>query len=674
MSKYFSIVFSNGKLFLGWLLPVMFFLLVSLGFTGSSLGWYKNYPGAAVVAELIGERKLAGQYRGIRGDEFIAHGTPNAIAQYLADPQFPRKNLSLGLEGRDFLVLHDLGAPVKHFSMVFRPADWGFFLLPLRQALAFYWFCPIFLGMTALWLLMNRLFPRQEYINFILSAGAIVSPYAAGWSFWPVNNIYGLCFAALAVLKLAESAGNKPDNWKNQLKNISWALLFAWGLGCAALSLYLPRVIPAAYVLAVLTLAALSGNSGNGWKNIFSGAKLWYLIFFSLMLTAALLLWRYDAREAVESIRNSAYPGRRRMPGGSMALWEMLKGYLGFFTVYRTGYSNQSEMQSVLSVFLPWLILAAAAFRSFRKNGYFWTLLIISTVIMVYQFVGFPGWLAKITLFELCNPPRCAMALVLAQTMFFALLYSQWKNGCYPRFGLRFSLIAVIIAGGAAAVIMSHGTGAVFAGIRSCFSLPVFLVLSAAAAGCFLLVTFLFFYNIRYGLLVYAGANLLLGAVFNPVCIAPERVENHLVKRYEKDIADLRYGGRTLFASGNNFLAVLHFLSGGKSLNGYFMYPDEKLWQLFFSKQKNAENFRRMNHLDAEIIPPEEEFSASIPHSDRIKLSFPADYDFSVIPADVLAVPAGESGFEAILNKNTTLTRLFSEDGIIFYQIKSRRE
>lgn len=661
------------------LLTAVFALSVALGLTGSSLGWYKDYPGASAVAAFPGERKLIGQYRGIRGDEFIAHGTPNAVAQYLAEDRFPRKNTSLGLEGRDFLALHDLGAPIRHVSMVFRPANWGFFLFDLRRALSFYWICPIFFGLLALELLLDELFPGQKNVNFLLSAAAVFSPYAAGWSFWPVNNVYGLCFSAFAVLKLAgtcagEEGAETEKRGQRLIRELFWALLAVWGAGCAALSLYMPRILPAAYLVSAVTAAELCRR--KAWKKLFSAEKIAVMGIAAVLGAAILLTWRADAGETIGRIRDSVYPGRRRMNGGSMELWELMKGYLGFLSVYRTNYTNQSEMQSVLSLFFPWLILTAASFRSFRRDVRYQVLLIFVLIATVYQFVGFPELLAAVSGWALCNPPRCAMALVLAQSMLLALLYARWKRGEYPRFFGRFAAAATALCGAAAGfVLFCGGGGKAFAGLAECFSPAVFVLLLTAAAVSFLAVSFAFFRNIGTCVFLYAGVNILLGAVFNPVCVAPKRVENLLVGDFAQQLKSPRYGGRTLFACGNDFLAVLNFLSGGRSLNGYFMYADEEIWRSFFARSEDAGNYRRMTHLDAEISPPGSGFAAVVTHSDRIKLFFPADYDFAQVPADVLATPEGEgeAAWGSELDKNPSLRRLFTRDGVVFRQISHPR-
>ena len=115
---------------------LVFLLLTASGITGSSLGWIKSYPGMSGVVQLEGERKIAGIYRGVRGDEFLAHAIPSALMQYQTNGAFPKINTKVGLSGRNMLVLHDTGAAVYHPAILARPAVWGFFFLDLRRSLA----------------------------------------------------------------------------------------------------------------------------------------------------------------------------------------------------------------------------------------------------------------------------------------------------------------------------------------------------------------------------------------------------------------------------------------------------------------------------------------------------------------------------------------------------------
>lgn len=643
----------------------LFFLLVAGGITGSSLGWYKQLPGSTAVLELVGERKLFGVYRGIRGDEFIAHATPNALRQYLHNPPFPRINFNAGLTGRDDLVLHDTGAPVRHFSMISRPANWGFFFLDLRRALAWYWFFPIFFGLWSVAFLFDTLFPHQRNVNFLLAAATVFSPYCAAWSFWPINNIGGLCAASGAVLRLL-----KTEKKKTQL---IFAILAGWGASVSALSIYFPRIWPTATLLTLVTLAAIHRESL--WKRFKDPFRILMLVLALALFAVILGGWYAAASDTIDAVKRLVYPGQRRLSGGTMAWWELMVGWLAPFTIYKIDFRNQCELQASLTLLFPFLIYIAVCFRNLKRQPLFWALSGFWLLILWYQHLGFPGWLAKITLFDLCNPPRCGIALVLTQFLMIALFYSQRSIADGPAsYKQTFSsphlpLLAGILLWSLLipALLLLNAPDELWKGLQPWFSPTALFLIGALIIIVYSACVILLFWKIQWFILLFCAFHFLLGALFNPICIAPRTLENDLARRLTA-VSGLHHQGRVLFVTGNDFLAVAYLLSGGRALNGYFMYQDQGLFDLFFANLKNAGEFWRMNHLDAVITPPNSEpFSATIPYSDRIVLHFNgATYNFSLLPIDVLAA---SKEYGTYLDLNPSLYFWYERDGLRFYRI-----
>ncbi len=634
----------------------VFLLAVAAGFTGSSLGWYRQLPGSPAVIELVGERKLFGVYRGIRGDEFIAHGTPNALRQFFHDPPFPRLNLRAGLAGRNDLVLHDTGAPVRHFSMIARPATWGFFLFSLRQALAWYWLFPLFFGWWSVIFLFNTLFPEQRRVNFLLATAVVFSPYCAAWSFWPVNNIGGLCAAAAALLRLP-AAGSR-------LRQCGWGLFAGWGGAVSALTIYFPRLWPAAVLLGAVVIARSSVRSQ---RYLLTNPRCWLAAGLGGVLFLVIVGgWYSAAAEAVEAVSRLVYPGQRRISGGVMSWWELMIGWLAPFTICKIDFRNQSEMQAALSLLFPLAVFIAAGFRILKRQALFWALAGVCGFILWYQHIGFPDWLAAITLFDRCNPPRCGVALTLAQFLMIGLIYSLRENWRRPGAGALAAILLWSLA--VPALLFLTAPAELWQGLRVWFPPAVIIIGGVVTAAVYGACVILLFCKTGWFIVLFSAFNIMLGAVFNPVCIAPERIENDLSRRLAA-AENLHDQGRVLFATGNDFLAVAHLLSGGRALNGYFMYQDRKLFDLFFAGRPDAGSFWRMNHLDAEITPPESPlFTAEIPFLDRIVLRFNgAAYDFSQLPVDVLAVPEAAGAF---LDRNPTLSFWYGRDGLRFYRVK----
>lgn len=647
---------------LNWWLWGVFAVLVLGGFTGSSLGWYKTYPGVSGMIELVGERKLAGVYRGIRGDEFIAHGTPTALAQVHHQPRFPRLNENIGLDGRNFLVLHDLGAPVLHPSTLARPATWGFFIFDLRRALAWYWFFPIFLGIWGIWFFLNTLWPEQRGVNLLLSAAAAFSPYSAAWSFWPVNHAAGLCIAAAAALRLLAASG-----WRARL---GWAALAGWAAAAAAMSLYVPRLWPIATLLLAVGIGAVWQD--KRFRSRFDAGTV--AAFACAALTAGLLLgsWYRGAEAAIRTIRESVYPGGRRLNGGSMEWWELAKGWLAPLTIYKIQFSSQSEMQAPLTLLFPFLLYIGRFRASLKQNAVVYAIAAFAVFALVYQYVGLPAWLGRLTFWDHGNPPRAGMALTMAQLFLIGAFWHD-RSGAPPaprrdRCGRDAAL--ALLSAAPMLLLLSAAPSGLAAGLLVFFPKFVLVAAGAVIAGIYVLCAYWLLHDLRKFVWFFAGFNIALGAVFNPVCLAPTRIENKLAALTAAE-PDLSFQGRMLFATGNDFLPVAWSLAGGRVFNGYFMYEDRAIYELLYRELDRPERFHRMNHLDADIAPPGSPlFEAEIPYNDRILLRFNGrDYDFSQLPVDFLVVPSARRGD---LAGNASLEYRRTLDTLDYFRVRRR--
>ena len=642
-----------------WFTLGVFLVLVGGGITGSSLGWLKTYPGVSDIMELQGERKLAGIYRGIRGDEFLAHGTPNALAQYHAKPRFPRLNPNLGVLPRDLTVHHDTGIPVDHYVTLARPAVWGFYLFDLRRALAWYWWFPVFAGFFGIWFLLNTLFPGDTFRNWLLSLSLTASPLCAAWSFWQLGNLAGLCFAAAALIRLIRcpSAGVR----------CLWAALMVWGGLCSAMTLYMPRVFPVGCLLALVVLAYLAEN------HLFEKLKQWP-VWLPVMVAAAagvlfLLGWLRDASEAVRTLLETSYPGQRRMSGGTMELWTLVKGWLAPLTIYKVEYQNQCELQGPLSLLFPLAAIWLVRFRELKKSPMAWAVVLFTVWTSCYQLTGFPDWLAALTFWNRCNPPRCALALSLAQILFLALIFSRFPAGFLP--GEPNRRRALVLTGGCVLLfvflLLYPGMRPLLEGLKAVYHLAYLWCGLAVIALIFGLVCGLLLVRSRWFIPVFVLVNFLPAACFNPVCIAPVKVINKL-EPLVKHTPGLKYGGRFLFLEERNFTASAAFAAGARVLNGYFIYPDRELHRLLFQNEPDPRKSFRLSNYD--LIPVHgaaEPMKIQDDGWEHIFIYLNAEkFDFRVFPADFAAGPKAERQY---LDKNPSLKRISGGSELDFYRI-----
>ena len=652
----------NRKIILLTATLVLFSLFVILGITGSSLGWLKSYPGTNDIIELSGETKLIGFYRGIRCDEFLNHGVPNVLAQYYSEPKFSRFNANNGLGVRDFTVYHDSGIPVNHYITLFRPAVWGFYCMDLRRALAWYWWLPVFAGLFGIWFLLNTLCPGDTFRNYLLSLSVVASPLCASWSFWPLGNAAGLCFAAALLIWIVQS----DSNIKRWL--LSAVMMFC-GLS-SLMTLYMPRIYTVICLLLIVLIAYFIENKLFGkFKKMEILLPLAVFFILSLLVLGG---WLFDAREAINALLNTQYPGLRRLNGGNSGIWSLVKGWLAPLTIYKVDYLNQCELQGPLTLFIPLLMIFIIRFQNLKTSCMAWGLIFFTLWTFWYQLIGLPAWLATITFWNRCNPPRCSFALSLAQVLFLAFLFTRMKSGSLLtddwRNRILFALFALLCMG----FLLSVDSSALFAGLYSVYSNRYIMVWLCCIALIFVLLTILLFSERRNLFLgMFLLIHLLPAGCFNPVCIAPIKIENK-IQKWSSSFNDLKHDGRFLFLGNKNFNAVSAFCGGLKVLNGYFLYPDKELHALLFQDPEAARKSFRLSQYD---------FVPSVSVSERLEifddgsehiLVFinPNLYDFSKLPVDFVAILKDD---HPTTLQNASLLLVYQGTELNFYRVLSAK-
>ncbi|HEY4299159.1 MAG TPA: hypothetical protein VGM85_22015, partial [Paraburkholderia sp.] len=162
-------------------LLIGFAICVGLGVSGSSI---HEAEGGGLPIRGIESTVFANASQAIRSDEWLVL-SPMAIGQTRHVPAFPVVNTNLGPDGQNMLVVGMTSVPVLGVAALGRPATWGYFFLPLPQAMAWHWWFPVFACILGLWACFTVLFPGQWRTGFVLSLCFVMSPYVVAWSYWP---------------------------------------------------------------------------------------------------------------------------------------------------------------------------------------------------------------------------------------------------------------------------------------------------------------------------------------------------------------------------------------------------------------------------------------------------------------------------------------------------------
>ncbi len=572
-------------------LTFVFLILVLGGVTGSSMqhlvGSTAAPSGPAILDRQSEVREVLFTPRGIRTDEWMVL-TPNALAQVNHQPPFPIVNKNLGPDGQNMLIVGMTGVPVMHLSALAKPATWGYFFLPLKQALAFHWQLPIFGCLIALYCLLNLLAPATKARNLALSAMFCIAPYATGWSNWPLY-VVGLASGALAltlfIIRPVGHGNSRADAVKIWLAAIPLACLAAG----FALTLYPPWQIPIAIFSGLLLLGyGLSHRSELRLDKHSLGALALAAISTAVLLGA----WWIDAKPAVEAIQATVYPGQRAELTGGKGFFGLLRGYANAETLsFKTpSNTNASESASYFFVLLPLLVLAFIRQYKPSPQRWIWRAWIAFVVVtLIYIIAGFPLWLSQAL--GLSWVPNTRLDLGLAWASIFAMaLLPGLREDNTP---LAKPLALAVTAASAALI----ATGLWGMPEIKAISIDPVLAVALLVSGILMIYWLLIGRigsSIAITLLIYAVSV----ATFNPWAIAPERVSpSEPLKKLLSSPTSPESPSRVLVLGAGTLGPMALFAGGIPVVNGVHYYPQPSLWKGLGVSLQEADAANRYQHL-----------------------------------------------------------------------------
>ena len=294
------------RLAIGFYLAILtlFVLQVSAGIHGSGISSYRSRASADPSLEPI-----AGTAKPVRGDEWSYH-TPAILYQIYRPAPFSAETSALG---RDHASLIS-NIPVRHFTTIFRPQFWGFFVLPPAYGFSFYWQFKAMLLTTGVFSLL-LLLTRSSRIALFGTLWYVWSAYTQWTYSWPslLPEMIGLFCVTICSL-FYMSTGRRR------------ALLLAAALLCVACAInfalcaYVPHQIPLVWLGIFLSIWWIWARRSTIWSPEYAGERVLALAFVVLTVGFVMRGFYLDAERALEGIANTVYPGRRSLPGGTYQL------------------------------------------------------------------------------------------------------------------------------------------------------------------------------------------------------------------------------------------------------------------------------------------------------------------------------------------------------------------
>ncbi len=433
---------------------VLFFTASLLKLNGSSISFYSvAYGHGAHVKPWLGAP------RALRSDEWGYH-TPDVLSQAFRSDRFAVPDSDLGPHSASLIG----NVPVRDVSTALRPQFWGFFLLPVEYAFAFYW------QSKALFLIVG-LFTWLLFItrsSCWAIAGALwffFSPFMQ-WSYsWPsaLPEMIGLaCFGTVLLCYLLIG--------QSELGLMLSAIGFAICAVDFAMCAYVPHMIPIAW----LSVAVLASWCISHRALILRRIKLRsraVALGLSLLLIAAVGIHVYlQLHQTLIAVSQTVYPGKRVVAGGSFAFWQFLSHFMQWTEAedhFPAAIGNLSEGSGFL--WLAPLAVICLPRINLDKAGraMLLGLCLCFVALLLWITLPLPAGVAHLLALDKVPPARAMPALGMANVAAVALCASHfrrasWQMGKLYRLALAAAIFGLcVLAFVAANAKLSHFFSAV---------------------------------------------------------------------------------------------------------------------------------------------------------------------------------------------------------------------
>jgi hypothetical protein len=365
-------------------LLILLYVVTSVAkWNGSSTALWRNLvdqqpPKAGLVA---------GTPKVIRSDEWLVH-TPWILSQANQSPAFPITNRNVGNGVMPLLT----NLPVRHWTMLFRPQMWGFFVFDLERAFAFNWNFKWFGILLGGFLFFRVIAPGN---NFLALSGAFLVLYSSyiQWFFSTptcMPEMVAMLFFGLWALSVLVRTASR------------WAMLGTGLVLLVAIEQFVFCCYPRFQIPLVYLALALAAAGMIAWRKRFNFDFFRIGTLLAVFLLAAIVLcrWYGEVSATIKEVEGLIYPGQTVSTGGSYSWSFFIAPFLEFSMTeqhFPTPLGNPCEAAGFFFV-APLLAIAVLrdAWRK-RIDPLLLATVLFSAAAIYFMVFGVPLWLARAT-------------------------------------------------------------------------------------------------------------------------------------------------------------------------------------------------------------------------------------------------------------------------------------
>ena len=548
---------------------VVFVVCVCLQIHGSSISWYEVAMGSGNPFD----NELFGAARAIRTDEFNVQ-LPYYFSQYYNDYQ--QISYQMSISGQDMILGYN--APVLNLLLIGKPFTWGYILFGNAYGLSWYWMSKLLLGMLV-YFEVSKILTKNNLISFFGMFYVIFSP-AIQWWFCP--HMYDVFFWGAALLAIGYHFFVGNEKWKKILTVVLAIQAFI----CFIIALF-PSLQVSVGLMAVAILIAVLIRD----KNEISFNKIDMIRIAVVAITVILVVGSYliPALGEIKKTSSTVYPGSRASLGGDRSFIDLFSNLMCYLTPFKDSSFTDNCAVSTFNHFGLFCIMLYP-FLFFNKRikdrkdlvvgGTFFIILLIQIEFML---IGFPEWLAKITLFSYINRMNLAYGLT-------ASLFTIWTINVLVknRDSIKKSLLIILFL--IYFVLNYLALGEEYFGYMPLYYYLIAISLLMIASGMFIVKKYM------YSVTILAALIFVSGMTVNPISIGIDAISdqevNPTLESIKQEDPDARWIAVDSFYNQNFLLA-----NGVKDLNAVNFYPDFEKWGLIDENHEYSDVYNRYAHI-----------------------------------------------------------------------------
>lgn len=619
---------------------IVFAILVVLGVHGSSMDAFNIL---CPTDPSSNSGVLFGTPRLIRTDEYVVQ-----VPYFFSQRYNGYREIShqMSLSGQDMIIGYN--SPVLDFTLIGKPFILGYILFGNARGLSWYWCSKIILALLAAFE-MIRILTRNDKISVF---GSILIVFSPAMQWWFAPHMYDVFFWSMALFDVGYYfflAGQR-------LSRVLTSILAVSTMTGFVVALFPSLQVAVGLCVFVLLIACLIRDKD---QITFHKTDCIRLATVIMIVLGILGHWILTAKEAIKILSNTAYPGKRISVGGDFGLDQLFTNINSLLTAFYTpAKQNASEISSfihlgLLSFFLyPYFWKREHKDRSLVVGGAFFAILLVQIEFML---VGFPKWLAKITLFSYINRMNLAYgfasALSTCWTMAYVFSHREVLHHWYPP--LAFIAYTGLYYLGSRSM---HDEG--FIGTRLGSNIYIVSVLFFGALGMFLILGWK-----RYMMSFLTLTVIISGMFVNPVCQGIAPITDH---DYVRAAATLNKEDKGAWITvGTSWEQNLLLANGLQTLNAVNYYPDFPKWQAIDPDGDYLKEYNRYAHIS--IFLSENGNKLMNPALDSVTLQL----DVNEVSKFGAKYVLSSDQYNQLLDKYTNLfEKCYSGKGYCIYKVK----